>query len=348
MKKNFVVFSLIMVLTLVFTGCSPKPASPESPAGTTVDTNKVVYLINGALGDNAFYDSGQAGMETIKKDYGLEIRTIEDGYDAGQYEPGLEAAVNYADVIFVISYGFEDLLSEYADKYPNKIIVNLDTTVQNSKNTITSVDYVEEESAYLAGIVAGMMTIDTSIPNINDKKIIGAVGGDVDPVINAFMFGYENGAKSIDSEIKTERKYLGDWVDTAKGKQAAMQLYDMGSDINFQIAAGAGLGVLQAAQERNLYSIGVDTNQNALVPGFVTCSDIKDIGKSIMTVFKTIKDGTYVPGQVINAGLASGAIDVVFDDNGGIVPQYIIDKVDEVRQKVINGETKVELYVPQQ
>ena len=56
-----------------------------------------------------------------------------------------------------------------------------------------------------------------------------------------------------------ERKYLGDWVDTAKGKQATLQLYDMGADIVFQIAAGAGLGVLQASEERGLYSIGVDT-----------------------------------------------------------------------------------------
>jgi basic membrane protein A len=348
MKKIFVLVSILTVFTLVFTGCAPKPSATEAPVVQGIDTTKVVYLINGALGDNAFYDSGQLGMETIKKDYGLEIRTIEDGYDAAQYEPSLEAAVNYADVIFVISYGFEDLLAEYADKYPDKIFVNLDTTVQNSKNTINSVDYIEEESAYLAGVVAGMMTIDTTIPNINADKIIGAVGGDVGPVIDAFMFAYENGAKSIDPDIVMERKYLGDWVDTAKGKQAALQLYDMGADIVFQIAAGAGLGVLQASTERNLYSIGVDTNQNALAPGHVTCSDIKDIGKSIITVFKTVKDGTYVPGQVMNAGLASGAIDVVFDDNGGIVPQNIIDKVNEVRQQIINGNLKVEIYVPAQ
>ena len=107
---------------------------------------------------------------------------------------------------------------EYADKYPDKIFVNLDTVVQNDKATITSVDFIEEESAYLAGIVAGMLTTDTSIPNVNDQKIIGAVGGDVDPVIDAFMFAYENGAKSVDPEIVMERKYLGDWEDSCKRK----------------------------------------------------------------------------------------------------------------------------------
>ena len=62
-------------------------------------------------------------------------------------------------------------------------------------------DFIEEESAFLAGVVAGMVTLDTSIPNVNDQKIIGVVGGDQDPVVDAFLFAYENGAKTIDPEI---------------------------------------------------------------------------------------------------------------------------------------------------
>ena len=343
MKKLMLLVSIFTILSMALAGCAPKAAEP---APASADTSKVVYLINGSLGDNAFYDSGQKGMDAIKAEYGVDIRTIEDGYDPAQYEPSLEAAVGYADVIFVISYGYEDLLKEYADKYPEKIFVNLDTVVKNDKNTITSVDYIEEESAFLAGVVAGMLTMDTTIPNVNDQKIIGAVGGDQDPVIDAFMFAYENGAKYVDPAIVMERKYLGDWEDTAKGKQATLQLYDMGADIVFQIAAAAGMGVLQASGERDLYSIGVDTNQNALVPGHVVASDIKDIGLAITNIFKTIKDGTYVPGQVLNYGLATGGVGVVFDDNGGILPQVIVDKVNTLRDQIIKGEMKVEIYVP--
>jgi len=337
MKKIiFVLLSVMLIASIV--GCAP--------AAQTTKTEKVVYLINGSLGDNAFYDSGQKGMDKIASQYGVEIRTIECGYDAAQFEPSLEAAVGYADVIFVISYGFEDLVKEYADKYPDKIFVNLDTVVQNDKGTITSVDFIEEESAFLAGVVAAMLTTDTSIPNVNDQKIIGAVGGDVDPVIDAFMFAYENGAKYIDPEVVMERKYLGDWEDTSKGKQAALQLYDMGADIVFQIAAAAGIGVLQASGERGLYSIGVDTNQNAIVPGHVVASDIKDIGLAITNIYATIKDGSYKPGQVLQYGLSTKGVDVVFDDNSNVLPQSIIDKVNELRDQIIKGDLKVEIYVP--
>jgi basic membrane protein A len=341
MKKLFVVVSILIIVSLSLAAC-------QKEAGETgdIDTKKVVYLINGSTGDNAWYDSGQAGIDKLAEEFGVETRTIECGYDAGLYEPSLEAAVNYADVIFVISYGYEDLLMEYADKYPEKIFVNIDTVVENSKDTITNIDYIEEESAFLTGIVAGMVTIDTDIPNVNAEKIIGSVGGDTGPVIEGFMFAYENGAKYIDPEITAERVFLGDWEDTSKAKQATLQMYDKGADIVFQIAAGAGLGVLQASGERGLYSIGVDSNQNDIVPGHVVASDIKDVGASIVTVYETIEDGTYEPGETLNMGLASGAVDVVFEGNGGILPQYIIDKVDELREMIINGEYEVELYVP--
>lgn len=49
----------LVTLTLVFSaalallaGCAPGSSAPKS--------QKVVYLINGALGDNAFYDSGKS------------------------------------------------------------------------------------------------------------------------------------------------------------------------------------------------------------------------------------------------------------------------------------------------
>src|SRR4030042_1507151 len=118
MKKIFLFLSIISITALTISGCAPKAAAPAS---SELDTSKVVYLINGSLGDNAFYDSGQLGMEKIKEKYGVEIRTIENGYDSAQYEPSIEAAVGYADVIFVISYGYEDLLMKYADDYPDKV-----------------------------------------------------------------------------------------------------------------------------------------------------------------------------------------------------------------------------------
>jgi len=321
--------------------------SAPGSAGQNV-VQKVVYLINGALGDNAFYDSGKAGIDAIAKQYGVETRTIECNFDAAKYQPALQAAVNYADVIFVISYGYEDQLKEIADKNPNKIFVNLDTVVQNSKNTITSVDYIEEESAYLAGVVAGLAAEDTSIKGITKDKIVGVVGGDTDPVVSAFVFAYMNGVKSVDPKIKVLTKSLGGaWDDSAKGKQAALQLFDQKADIVFQVAAAAGIGVLQAAKERGLYAIGVDTNQNDMEPGSIIASDVKNVGGSIERVFKTIKGGTYKPGQVLEYGIAQGGVDIALDAKVQVLPKGIADKVMSLRRQIVDGKLAVERYAGQ-
>jgi len=333
-KPILMVIAALLIAGMI--GCAPAAQAPR--------TEKVAYLINGALGDQAFYDSGQLGIDQLAKEYGVETRTIEAKFKIAQYEPSLRATITFADVVFVISYGFESQLKEYADKYPGKIFVNLDTVVENEKKTITSVDFIEEESAYLAGVVAGLTTLDTTIPGINSEKIIGAVGGDVDPVVSAFVFAYTNGALSIDPQIKVETEYLGNWEDSAKGKQTALRLYDRKDDIVFQIAGAAGLGVLQAAGERGLYAIGVDANQNDKVPGHVVASDIKNVGKAIYEVFKTIKDGSYKPGIVLKYGLASGGVDIDFSAQKQVLPQSIQDKVMAVRQQIIEGAMKVEIY----
>ena len=112
----------------------------------------------------------------------------------------------------------------------------------------------------------------------------------------------------------------------------------------FQAAGGAGLGVLQAARERGLYAIGVDINQNDLEPGYVIASDVKYVGKAIEDVYATIKDGTYKPGQVLQYGVKSGGVDLAFEAQKQPLPQSIIDKVMAIRQQIIDGTLKVELY----
>ena len=164
---------------------------------------KVVYLINGALGDKGFYDSGQAGMDALKA-AGAETRTLEANYDAAKYQNLVDAAFEDADIVFAIAYGFEDPLKAAAKAHPDTPVVNLDFDIADADGNVTSVDFVEEESAFLAGIAAALATTDTSIAGMNPDKTLGVVGGDSDPVTTSFMFAYENGAKSIDPAMKVE------------------------------------------------------------------------------------------------------------------------------------------------
>ncbi len=308
---------------------------------------KVAYVINGSLGDQSFYDSGYAGIKQLQEDFGVQTRVIECNFDPSLYYPSLTTAAQWADVIFVISYGFEEELKEIAMKFPNKIWVNIDTVVQDEKGIISSVDYREEEGAFLAGAVAAMVTVMTQLPGINPQKIIGAVGGDDDIVIRSFVYGYEQGAKYIDPEVQVKVIYVGTWDDPAKGKQAALQLYAQGADVVFQIAALTGFGVLQAAQEVGKYAIGVDSNQNPLVPGHVITSDLKEVGKSIYKIFKMILDGTFEKGKVYSFGVKEGAVGLAIDEyTRKILPAETVEKILKLQEMIANGTITVKPYMP--
>jgi basic membrane protein A len=307
---------------------------------------KVAYIINGALGDQSFYDSGQRGIDQIAEEYNVKTTTIECNFDTAKYQQSLQSAVQWnADVVFIISYGFEDLLKQYADMYPDKIFVNIDTVVKNNQNTITSVDFIEEEGAFMAGVTAAIVTNDLSLEGVNKEKIIGSVGGDKDPVIDAFIFGYKQGAKYIDEEIEVKNIYAGTWTDPVKGKQAANQLYSQGADIIFQIASLTGNGVLEAAAENNKYAIGVDSNQNAMEPGHVVTSDLKNVGDAIFRVYESIIDESFEKGEVLEYGIKEGGVGLAIDEyTRDILSEDQIDLIQKISNLIAEGEIEVERY----
>lgn len=329
MKKYVFIFVLVVILSFTIF------AAPK----------KVAYVINGSLGDQSFYDSGYEGIQNLKNNYGVETRVIECNFDPSLYYPSLMNAARWADVVFVISYGFEEELKTVAEMFPNKIFINIDTVVEDSKGIISNVDYIEEEGAFMTGVVAGLVTTMTELPGINPDKLIGAVGGDDDIVIRSFVYGYEQGAKYVDPEIQVKTIYVGTWDDPVKGKQAALQLYSQGVDIIFQIASLTGVGVLQAAQEVGKYAIGVDTNQNSLAPGHVITSDLKEVGKSIEVVFKDIVEENYKPGTLYRFGLKEGAVGLAIDEyTYQILPVETVNKILEIQQGVIEGKIEVKEY----
>jgi len=332
-KKYFSLFIMVFILLLFTVSVGAAPS-------------RVAYIINGALGDQSFYDSGQRGIDKITEEYDIKTTTIECNFDTAKYQQSLQSAIQWnADVIFIISYGFEDLLKQYADMYPDKIFVNIDTVVKNSQNTITSVDFIEEEGAFMAGVTAAIVTNDLSLEGVNKEKIIGSVGGAKDPVIDAFIFGYKQGAHYIDEEIEVKNIYAGTWTDPVKGKQAANQLYSQGADIIFQIASLTGNGVLEAAAENNKYAIGVDSNQNAMEPGHVVTSDLKNVGDAIVRVYESIVDGSFEKGKVLEYGIKEGGVGLAIDEyTRDILSEDQIDLLQRTSDLIAEGEIEVERY----
>ncbi|MFA5469050.1 MAG: BMP family ABC transporter substrate-binding protein, partial [Sphaerochaetaceae bacterium] len=182
------------------------------------------------------------------------------------------------------------------------------------------------------------------------QKRIGFIGGMDIPVINDFMVGYRQGAKSIDPQIETLVAYVGNFDDPAKAKELTLAMFDQGVDVAFNGAAQAGLGLLDAGAERKRYTIGVDSDQYLLYKdsnperaSFIVTSMLKNVGESIFRGLEMHIAGTLPYGKVENLGIEEKAVGLADNENfRKVVPQEFIDKIKEAEEGIKSGRIVVD------
>ena len=156
--------------------------------------------------------------------------------------------------------------------------------------------------------------------------------------------GYEAGAKYANPDVQVQTQYAGTYEDPAKGKELALALYDNGCDIVFQVASRTGEGVFEAADERGLFAIGVDSDQKYINPDVIICSMVKEVGLSIeQTVSALLEDGTWNGGEIWVADMGTGLIDVGYGDDTMTqqVSDELKEEVEQIKADIISGDIKV-------
>lgn len=345
--------------------------STEPAASGSGETYRAALLLNGTLGDKSFYDSANEGLTRLKEELGadaFDFKVEQMGgttADEAKWEPTL---LDYCDsgeydVIIMGTWQMKEPLANAAEEYPDQKFIFFDEDFRPSEDepdevkenfvfpsNIYNVLYKQNEVSYLVGAAAAMMTTDETIPNIDPStKDIGFLGGMNNAVINDFLKGYEQGAKDIDPEIKVQVSWVGDFVDSTRGKDLALAQYQNGVDVGFNVAGNAGLGQIEAAGDMDLYAFGVDSDQATLLPDYaknIPTSALKKVGNSLYRAIKLDLEGNLAYGTVEVLGFAEDGVELVKDAHyEEMLPESIRTKLDELEQKIINGEIVVETTI---
>ena len=308
---------------------------------------RVCIVYTGNLGDKSYNDSCNMGAQKAVEDFGIELKSLEGG-TADEWKANLLAACEEGyDLIIGASSNIADYITEYGPSYPDTKFAVIDTTVDLPN--VESISFAQNQGSFLAGAAAAMFTQKTDIEGVNEDHIIGWVGGMDIPVLHDFYTGYEQGAKYIDPDIQILQAFAGEWQNPLKGKELTLAQYDQGADIVMNVASGTGAGVLEAAKEAGKYAIGVDLNQDADQPGSVLTSMVKRVDNACYLVIQSVVEGTFEGGTTQYLDLSKGGVSltdfsVIKEALGEQFPQDIMDKVDELSEKIISGEIVVENY----
>jgi basic membrane protein A len=278
----------------------PTTGSGGTPPATRTVTVALVTDIGG-LNDGGFNQLSYAGYLKAQKQYGFRSVVIQT-QSQNDYVQNLTTAAQQADMVIAVGFLMQTPLDRVAKQFPNKKFAIVDGCAVPDPNTgacenlsnVAQLFFKEQEAGCIVGAMAGQMELDgkTKVPKLLGHNTIGAVGGLPIPPVNRYIAGYKYCAKKVDPNVAVVVSYSNDFTDPAKCKAAAeSQISDKQADIIFQVAGGCGIGVLDAATAKNVYSIGVDADQGKDSSGKARPSVITSAEKRVdVAVYDIVND----------------------------------------------------------
>jgi basic membrane protein A len=341
------VVALLLTVALLATlavGCSSNSPSGGTTPKSSIKTAMVTDI--GGLGDKSFNDLSYDGLKRAETDFGVTIKVLESS-EAAQYEPNLTqlASAGY-DPIFAVGFLMQDTVSKVSTAFPDVTFAGIDQYFDPTIPNVIGLNFKEQEAAYLAGIVAGMLTTMTDVdPRINAQPVVGFVGGMEIPAVIRFKVGFEAGVAKANPAVSVKSIYTGSFTDQQKGKEAALSLIGDGCDIVFAAAGSTGVGSFTACQEQKALFIGVDADQFLTLtnPGdTIITSAVKRVDNAVYATVKAAVDNNVTAGVNQVFGLKDDGVGLApFHDWDSIMPQTIKDAVNTAKQDVIDGTVTV-------
>ena len=319
------------------TGQPPTSTSPDSFSDLTPRI-AIVYDLGGR--GSGFNDLAWEGAKRAADEFGAELKEITAGPDDTHVDRE-ERLSKLADAgyypILVIGSTYAAALTDVAPRYPRTWFGIVDDGTVDAPKVI-GIQFNVEQGSFLVGAAAALTSKTGNV---------GFVSAVQTPVYEKFEAGFTAGARAADPDVKVQVAYLSrpsasaGFSDPAKAKKAALGMYDAGADVIFGADGDSGKEVIQAAHDRGLWAIGVDSDQylmsNPSVRSAILTSMLKRADVATYTITMEVANGVPKDGNNV-FGLDRGGVG--FSTSGGFVDP-IKAQLDAFAAKIASGEILV-------
>lgn len=345
MRIKYLLLSCLVALAAFIPGCTTRTDARREGCQIRVG---IVFDIGGK-NDRSFNAAAWEGVRRAEQDLPICLYDVEPG-NPTSIEPAMRAfAENGYDLIIGVGFAQGPILKRVATDYPDIKFAIVDGVIfeddgKTPKQNVASLVFREHEGSYLVGMIAAEKS---------RTGVLGFLGGMDIPLIHRFQKGYEEGARSVNPDIRLIANYVGvtdhAWNNPGKGKELALAQIEKGADVIFTAAGNSGLGAFDAVEqygkndqgEANRFVIGVDSNQNGVKPGFVLTSMVKRVDNAVYDVVKEVLGGNF-KGGFHTFGLDKDGVAYALDEhNKPLISAETLQRVEEARGKIVAGEIKV-------
>ena len=344
--KSFFKILGMLVLCASFTGCGVNgniddyavntgygdSDTVKSSSGVSKDSIKVgvIHLSDPTEGSGYTYthDIGIMGMQ---QNLGLSdsqiIRKINvNDSDKEATRKAIKECIDEGcNIIFSTSWGYMETTAQMAEEYPDVYFSHGTGYMSNGKNFNNYFGRIYQPR-YLSGIVAGM---NTKTNKIGYVAAMGSENSEVTGGIDAFALG----VYSVNPSAQIYVKVTNSWYDPEAEKAAASTLLDMNCDVITQHCDTTYPQLL--AQQKNVYSIGYNSDMSKDAPNACLCSVIWNWSAYYTAAVQSVIDGTW-DGSNYYGGMNENLVGITqlayFCKSG------TQQKVDEAKKDIISGK----------
>ena len=333
------------------TSSGPQATSTPGRGATTVPSRAPITAVlvtdTGGLRDRSYNQHAWQGLLKAQRADGIHPRVVQSKAE-GDYLKNIEkVARRHVGLIVAVGYSMSGAVYQAARAFPSQRFALIDAAPTDSSGrpttlpNVASAFFKEEESGYLVGVIAGLMEKNRVGRSVHNT--IGFLGATHIPGVERYIAGYVAGARKVAPTVRILGEYSDTFFDQNKGKAIGLRQVGRGADVLFQVAGPTGLGYLDAARERGVYGIGVDTNQRYLGSYMIT-SAVKRVTVVVRDLTRYAEDGTF-RGGVFRFGLRTyGATG--FAKPAPPVPGSIVAQALRYEGQIARGQIVPPIIVP--
>ena len=259
-KRRKQLAALFTAAGMVFTlaGCTSSDSEETAEEGSA---HIGIVFTQAGLGGNSFNDLALEGVRRAADELGITYDQVEPKSVADEeiIQDEMASSEEY-DLIICVGDEQVDALNNVASVYTNQRFALLDAT--SELDNVASYSCKAQDGSFMVGALAVLAKQEQIDSKLSDGDTVGFIGGVDNPLINEFAAGYQAGAAYVDPDITVLRDYVGGFNDPTTARTIANTFREKGADVIFHASGASGMGLFQAAEEKEFVSIGVNLNQN--------------------------------------------------------------------------------------
>lgn len=345
MKKYMALLLVLALLICTFAGCGKTenntPAEPESSSDSDTQENTSTGDVDysnvkiGMILDMTATDGGwdQAQAESLQRSK-EELNLSDDQIIQVENVPEASAELD-ATIVKLINEGCNLIISQasgyvvnvetLASQYPDVYFAQFeDGTGEN----IAPYTIWDIEGIFMCGYAAGLMS---------DTDDFGFVGSQPQASVVRAANAWAAGAKAARPNAKVQLMWVNSWYDPAAEKECATSLLQSG--VKCMGMHGSSPAVPQACAELGGYCTGFHVDMHDYAPDALLTSMMWNWTPIFNEIITQVATNSWT-NDVKYAGMAEGAA-ALAPWNTDIMPQDVVDKCNEMYDKIVSGEYTV-------